>query len=65
MIQPIISAAAKELGQAVEDLVAHGADPCTLEKSAHNVVQNPQNYGYQIAEAVLDIVQKRLKALRE
>ncbi len=64
-MQPIISAAAKELGQTVGDLIVHGADPCTLERSAYNIVQNPQSYGYQVAEAVLDIVQKKLKALRE
>ncbi|KAE8441442.1 hypothetical protein EG329_004968 [Mollisiaceae sp. DMI_Dod_QoI] len=65
VMQPIISAAAKELGQTVGDLIVHGADPCTLERSAYNIVQNPQSYGYQVAEAVLDIVQKKLKALRE
>lgn len=64
VMQPIVSAAVKEMGKSIGDLLAHGADPCTLEKQAYNVVQNPQ-HGYSVAEAVLDIVQKKLKALRE
>jgi len=63
--QPIILAAVKELGQSVLDLLAHGADPSTLEKSAYRVVEMPQNSHYRIAESLLDIVQKKLKALRE
>lgn len=64
VMQPIVSAAVKQMGKSIEGLLAHGADPCTLEKQAYNVVQNPQ-HGYKVAEAVLDIVQKKLKALRE
>lgn len=32
--QPIITAAVKEMGKTIEDLIAHGADASTLEKSA-------------------------------
>jgi ankyrin repeat protein len=37
--QPIVAAATKEMGKAVEDLIAHGADPCALEKSAYSKYQ--------------------------
>lgn len=63
--QPIIAAAAKEMGESVRDLLAHGADPSTLEKSAYRIIETPQNAAYQVAESLLDIVQKKLKALRE
>jgi hypothetical protein len=48
----------------IEDLLAHGADSNTLERSAHNVVQNPQNARYSWAESLLDIIQKKLRELR-
>lgn len=63
--QPIIAAAAKEMGESVRDLLAHGADPGTLEKSVHRVIETPLNAAYQVSESLLDIVQKKLKALRE
>lgn len=65
VVQPIIAAAINNLGKTVQDLIAHGASPDTLEKSAYSVVQTPQNGTYTVAESVLDIVQKKLKALRE
>jgi hypothetical protein len=64
VIQPIISAAGKEMGKVVEDLVAHGANPSTLERSAYSVVQNPDNARYTVTESLLDIIQKKLKTLR-
>ncbi|KAH7417628.1 hypothetical protein BKA64DRAFT_702397 [Cadophora sp. MPI-SDFR-AT-0126] len=63
--QPIIAAAVKELGKSVQELLSRGADPKTLEKAAWGVVANPQNGTYQVAESLLDIVQRKLKALRE
>ncbi|KAH7360980.1 ankyrin repeat-containing domain protein [Rhexocercosporidium sp. MPI-PUGE-AT-0058] len=63
--QPIIAAAIKDLGKSIQELLSHGADPKTLEKSAYGVVNNPQNAIYQVAESLLDIVQRKLKALRE
>jgi ankyrin repeat protein len=63
-VQPIIAAAGKEMAKTVQDLLAHGADPCTLEKNAHHVIEYPQNSRYQTAEALLDVIQKKLTALR-
>jgi hypothetical protein len=65
LVQPIVLAAGKEMGQTIEDLLAHGADPSTLEKTAFAVIKNPQSASYQTAESLLDIVQKKLKLLRE
>ncbi|KAK0126771.1 hypothetical protein ONS95_008352 [Cadophora gregata] len=63
--QPIIAAATHDLGKSVQDLLSHGADPKTLDKAAWGVVANPQNGTYQVAESLLDIIQRKLKALRE
>jgi ankyrin repeat protein len=63
--QPIIAAAAKEMGQSIEDFLAHGADANTLEKQAQSILQHPSNAKYQSGESLLDIVQKKLKALRK
>ena len=62
--QPIIAAAAKELGKSIEDFLANGADANTLEKQAQSILQHPSNSHYQTGESLLDIVQKKLKALR-
>ena len=64
VVQPIIAAAAKEMGKSIEDLLAHGADANTLEKQAQSVLQHPSNAGFQTAESLLNIVQKKLEALR-
>jgi ankyrin repeat protein len=63
--QPIISAASKEMGKTVEDLVAYGADPKTLEKTTWSVVQDHHNHPYQITETLLDVIQKKIKSFRE
>lgn len=63
--QPVIAAAAKEMGKLIEDFLAHGADPNTLEKQGHSVIQHPLHTQYQTGESLLDIVQKKLEALRE
>lgn len=63
--QPIIAAAAKEMGKSIEDFLAYGADANTLEKQAHSILQHPSNSQYQTGESLLDIVQKKLKALRK
>jgi ankyrin repeat protein len=62
--QPIITAAGKELGNVIKDLLEHGADPATLEKGAYNVLKNHHSRNYQVCESLLDIVQKKLKLLR-
>jgi hypothetical protein len=61
----VISAAAKELGKTVEALVSHGANPSTLERSAYNVIQTPDNARHTVAESLLDIIQKKLRALKD
>lgn len=53
------------MGKVVEDLIVHGADPSTLERSAYGVIQNPENARYTFAESLLDVIQKKLKTLRE
>ena len=65
VIQPVIAAAGKEMGKTVEDLLAHGADPNTLERSAYNVILNPQNSRYSFAESLLDVIQQKLKSFRD
>jgi hypothetical protein len=65
VVQPIVAAAGKEMGKTVEDLLAHGADPSTLERSAYQVIENPQNSRYTVTESLLDIIQKKLQAFRE
>jgi ankyrin repeat protein len=65
VVQPIILAAGKGMGQTVEDLLAHGADPHTLEKTAYTVLKVPKSGTYNTAESLLDIIQKKLKTLRE
>jgi ankyrin repeat protein len=63
--QPIISAAEKEMGQSIIDLLAHGADPATLEKSSHKALAATYNSRYVSTQSLLDVVQKKLKSLRE
>jgi hypothetical protein len=60
----VISAAARELGKTVEALVAHGVNPSTLERSAYKIIQNPANARHTVAESLLDIIQKKLRALK-
>lgn len=62
---PIVGAAIMELGQSIEELLKHGADPKVLERSAWSVVENPQNGTHQVAWSILDIVQAKLKQLRK
>jgi hypothetical protein len=52
------------LGIVVQDLLAHGADPATLDKGAYNVLKNHQNRNYQVCESLLDVVQNKLKLMR-
>lgn len=65
VIQPIILAAGKGMGQTVEDLGAHGADPSTLENTAYAVLRNPHTATHAFPESLLDIIQQKLKTLRE
>lgn len=61
--QPIITAICKEMGGVVGDLLAHGADPQTLATTAWSAIQNAA-YNYE-RESVLDVIQHKLKTLRE
>ena len=61
--QPIIAAAIKDLEKAVTTLVEHGADPSTLERNSWALFES--NNRWQAGESVLDIIQKKLKMLRE
>lgn len=65
--QPIVRAVTTEKGSAevVISLLKHGADPLTLEPTAHAVLKNPQSASYNAAESVLDIVQKKLGNLQK
>jgi ankyrin repeat protein len=65
VVQPIVAAAVKEMGKTVEKLLAQGADANTLEKTAYSILQHPHYSVYKVAESLLDIIQKKLKALRE
>ncbi len=64
--QPITTAARNEMGKSIQDLLKYGADPSTLEKAAQGYIINPSNWYYpHPPQALLDIVQEKLKALRE
>lgn len=63
--QPVVLAAGKSLGKITEDLVSHGADVNTLEKSAYQVLRNHDYVRYTCPQALLDVVRQRLKQLRE
>ncbi|TVY75886.1 Uncharacterized protein LSUE1_G007435 [Lachnellula suecica] len=63
--QPIIIAAGLEKGKTVQDLLDHGADAATLGTFAWTCLQNPNNARYRTGESLLDIIQNKLKALRE
>ncbi|RFU35722.1 hypothetical protein B7463_g570, partial [Scytalidium lignicola] len=63
--QPIIVAANKGMPKAVEQLIEKGADIQSLGSAAYDVIENPRNSGQKIGEALLDIVQRKLKPLRE
>ncbi|KAG0652383.1 Ankyrin-3 [Hyphodiscus hymeniophilus] len=65
VIQPIIAAAVKGMGLSVEDLLAHGVDANTLEMQAHGIIENPPTAEYRIGHSLLDVIQKKLKTLRE
>ncbi|KAF7930900.1 hypothetical protein EAE99_004150 [Botrytis elliptica] len=65
--QPIITAICKEMGAVVGDLLANGANPQTLTTIAWSVVNNPEtrNYHHNARESILDVIQRKLKTLRE
>ncbi|KAF7880857.1 uncharacterized protein EAF02_006748 [Botrytis sinoallii] len=65
--QPIITAICKEMGAVVGDLLANGANPQTLTTIAWSVVNNPEtrNYYHNARESILDVIQRKLKTLRE
>jgi len=65
ILQPIIAVAAKEMGKPIEEFLAHGADANTLEQNAHSILQDPSSARYKTGESLLDVVQKKLKALRK
>ncbi|TVY16658.1 Uncharacterized protein LARI1_G004592 [Lachnellula arida] len=62
--QPIVTAAEVEMGKIVMDLLRHDADPNTLQQSAWHLVQNPSRSRYDTGKSLLDIIQNKLKALR-
>jgi ankyrin repeat protein len=63
--QPIVSAAAHEMGKTVQELLEYGADADTLEKTGYSLIQNQSSSQYQTGESLLDIIQKKLQVLRE
>lgn len=63
--QPIIAATQCELPEIVQKLLDRGADVSTLSKGAYTVIHNPQNYWNGEAKSLLDLVQDKMKQLRE
>ena len=61
--QPIIVAAAKDRGKSVVDLLVHGANANTLEKLAYSVIRSSSSAQHRTGESLLDMIQKKLKAL--
>lgn len=68
MNQPVIAAANVASGTTVDMLVAKGADPATLDPSAYDFVLRQSKYAYfntsRRGDALLDLIQKKLKELR-
>ncbi|KAF4634032.1 hypothetical protein G7Y89_g4076 [Cudoniella acicularis] len=65
VVQPILAAANKDMTKVVDEMVAYGADATVLSPNAQNIIRHQQNYTYQTGETLLDIIQKRLKELRD
>lgn len=63
--QPIILAAGKGMGTVVEDLLAHGADPNSLEKTAYNIMRNHDAARYNVPQTLLDVIRQKLRPLKE
>lgn len=63
--QPIISAAAHDLPHIVQLFLEKDVDPNTLTMSAHRLLEHPRNQGYGTGFSVLDIVNTKIKQLKE
>jgi hypothetical protein len=64
-IQPLIIAASKEMPKIMEELVAAGANPSTIDAAAQNIVRNPSYAWMRKGASILDFVHSRLKALKD
>lgn len=63
--QPIVLAAVHELPKMVAALLAHGADPSTLTIAGQTALTTGYNYNSATGTTVLDVVQRKLKSLKE
>lgn len=65
VLQPILLAAGKGKGPIVEELLAHGADPKSLEKTAFQVLRSTDSQTYNVPQSLLDVVRQKLKNLQD
>ncbi|EKG11707.1 hypothetical protein MPH_11200 [Macrophomina phaseolina MS6] len=62
--QPVLIAVNNELPTIVQQLLKYGADPNTLTRSAWQQIQQGNSYGRDDVKSLLDLVQDKLKQLR-
>ncbi|ELR03620.1 hypothetical protein VC83_09335 [Pseudogymnoascus destructans] len=63
--QPIVLAAICEFPKMVAALLAHGADPNTVTIAGQTALAATYNYNTITAATVLDVVQRKIKSLKE
>ncbi len=64
-LQPLLIAAEREMPKIMEDLIARGADPSTLDATAYRVINDNTSARWQQGFSVLDIVRAKLEVLRD
>lgn len=65
--QPLVAATIQEMGATVKNLIAHGADPCALDRRSHVLLEQRYNRfsSREGGSAVLDIVRNALSPLKQ
>lgn len=63
--QPLVQAVDMDLPDLVLELLNHGADPNTLQASAHMVIKNVHQRTYHKGKSILDAVQDKIAKLKE
>jgi hypothetical protein len=64
-IQPVMLAAEKDMCEVLKELISKGADPSTMNGNAYQLLKDPSYSHYYCGETLLDVVQRKLKELRD